>query len=81
MDALELLSGDAQTFREKVWASRVHLHHTDPDALVGLLVARRRRPPAHEHARFAPLRCASPRTARCCPRRAFTRQRTLAGAP
>lgn len=35
--ALELLSGDAQTFLDKVWASRVHVHHTGPDALVGLL--------------------------------------------
>ena len=37
MSALELLSGDAQTFCDKVWASRVHLHHTTPQALVGLL--------------------------------------------
>lgn len=37
MSALDLLSGDAQAFCEKVWASRVHLHHTDPDRLVGLL--------------------------------------------
>ncbi|ROR92699.1 cupin domain-containing protein [Nocardioides aurantiacus] len=37
MDALDLLSGDAQTFVEKVWASRVHLHHTDPADLVGVL--------------------------------------------
>ena len=37
MDALELLSGDAQAFLDKVWASHVHLHHTDPDDLVGLL--------------------------------------------
>ena len=37
MSALDLLSGDAQTFRTKVWASRVHLHQTDPDRLVGLL--------------------------------------------
>ena len=37
MDALELLSGDAQTFVEKVWASHVHLHHADPADLVGLL--------------------------------------------
>ena len=36
-NALNLLSGDAQAFREKVWASHVHLHHTDPDDLVGLL--------------------------------------------
>ena len=35
--ALDLLSGDAQTFLEKVWASRVHLHRTDPEELVGLL--------------------------------------------
>ena len=37
MDALDLLSGDAQTFVEKVWASRVHVHEGDPDGLVGLL--------------------------------------------
>lgn len=37
MSALDLLSGDAQTFVEKVWASRVHLHHTDPAGLVGQL--------------------------------------------
>ena len=35
--ALDLLSGDAQTFHHKVWASRVHVHHTDPAELVGLL--------------------------------------------
>ena len=37
MDALDLLSGDAQNFVEKIWASHVHVHETDPDALVGLL--------------------------------------------
>ncbi len=36
-DALELLSGDAQNFVEKVWASGVHLHKSDPADLVGLL--------------------------------------------
>lgn len=35
--ALDLLSGDARTFLEKVWASRVHLHRTEPADLVGLL--------------------------------------------
>ncbi len=35
--ALDLLSGDAQTFLAKIWASRVHLHHTDPATLTGLL--------------------------------------------
>ncbi len=37
MRSLDLLSGDAQAFVEKVWASRVHIHQTDPDDLVGLL--------------------------------------------
>jgi hypothetical protein len=37
VSALQLLSGDAQTFLAKIWASRVHLHHTDPAALVGRL--------------------------------------------
>ena len=37
MDALTLLSGDAQAFCEKVWASRVHLHHAAAEELVGLL--------------------------------------------
>ncbi len=37
MDALTLLSGDAQTFCDKVWASRTHLHHAAPDALTALL--------------------------------------------
>lgn len=35
--ALDLLSGDAQTFLTKVWASQVHLHRADPADLVGLL--------------------------------------------
>ena len=37
MSALDLLSGDAQTFLAKIWASRIHVHHTDPGPLVGLL--------------------------------------------
>lgn len=37
MAALDLLSGDAQAFLDKVWASRVHLHHTEPAELAGLL--------------------------------------------
>ena len=37
MDALTLLSGDARAFCEKVWASRVHLHHAAAEELVGLL--------------------------------------------
>lgn len=37
MTALDLLSGDARLFVEKIWASRTHLHRTDPERLVGLL--------------------------------------------
>ncbi len=40
MDVLDLLSGDARTFVEKVWASHVHVHETDAadvDRLTGLL--------------------------------------------
>ncbi|GAB3860937.1 hypothetical protein GCM10028801_24350 [Nocardioides maradonensis] len=37
MSALELLTGDAQTFLDKVWASRTQLHRTDPGRFVGLL--------------------------------------------
>ena len=37
LSALDLLSGDAQTFLAKVWATRVHLHQADPERLVGLL--------------------------------------------
>lgn len=36
MSALDLLSGDAQVFLEKTWASRTHLHRADPDDLVGV---------------------------------------------
>ncbi len=35
--SLELLSGDAQNFVEKIWASHVHVHKADPADLVGLL--------------------------------------------
>jgi len=37
LDALSLLSGDAQAFVEKVWASQVHVHHTRPEDLGRLL--------------------------------------------
>jgi bifunctional lysine-specific demethylase and histidyl-hydroxylase NO66 len=37
LSALTLLSGDAQTFVDKVWASRVHVHHAPADDLVGIL--------------------------------------------
>ncbi|MGZ5403272.1 MAG: cupin domain-containing protein [Nocardioides sp.] len=31
------MAGDAQSFLSKVWASRVHVHHTEPDRLARLL--------------------------------------------
>ncbi len=37
MNALELLSGDAQTFIDRVWASHVHEHRTEPSRLTSLL--------------------------------------------
>lgn len=37
MSALDLLSGDARTFIDRVWASHVHVHETDPADLVSLL--------------------------------------------
>jgi bifunctional lysine-specific demethylase and histidyl-hydroxylase NO66 len=37
LDALDLLSGDARAFLDKVWASHVHLHQTNAADLVGLL--------------------------------------------
>ena len=37
VDSLRLLTGDAQTFVEKVWASRPLVHRADPAALAALL--------------------------------------------
>ncbi len=79
MDVLDLLSGDSQTFREKVWGSRVHLHHTDPAALVGrlsiddadrLLTSSALRTPAVRVVQHGSV----------LPSSAYTRSATLAGA-
>jgi JmjC domain len=37
LDALTRLSGDAQTFVDKVWARRLHVHHTSASDFAGLL--------------------------------------------
>ena len=37
VDSLQLLTGDAQTFVEKVWASRPLVHRADPAALAAML--------------------------------------------
>ncbi len=79
--ALQLLSGDAQTFHGEVWASRVHLHHADdPQDLLGLLslddvdhllTGSALRTPALRIAQDGSVIAAS----------RFTRSATMAGAP
>jgi mannose-6-phosphate isomerase-like protein (cupin superfamily) len=80
VSVLDLLSGDAQTFLAKIWASRVHVHHGDPDGLVGylsfddvdeLLTSTAIRTPAVRVARDGSVLAAS----------TFTRPATLAGQP
>ena len=78
MSALALLSGDAQTFLDKVWASRVHLHHADPAALVGLLSL----DDVDELLTSTAIRTPSVRVAKdgkVLPESAYTRSATLAG--
>ena len=80
MDVLGLLSGDPQTFREKVWGSRVHLHHTDPEALVGYLSL----DDADRLLTSSALRTPTIRVVKdgaVLPSSAYTRSATLAGAP
>jgi bifunctional lysine-specific demethylase and histidyl-hydroxylase NO66 len=80
MDALELLSGDARTFREKVWASRVHLHQTSPGDLVGLLEL----DDVDRLLTSSALRTPALRVVRdgtVLPSSEFTRSATLAGSP
>ncbi len=78
--ALDLLSGDAQTFRTKVWASRVHLHHTDPADLVGLLSL----DDVDHLLTSVALRAPALRIAQdgqVLPTSAFTRSASMAGSP
>jgi lysine-specific demethylase/histidyl-hydroxylase NO66 len=78
--ALDLLTGDAQTFVSKVWASRVHLHRTDPEQLVGLLSL----DDADTLLTSSAIRTPSVRLARdgaVLPESAYTRGATLAGKP
>jgi mannose-6-phosphate isomerase-like protein (cupin superfamily) len=78
VSALDLLSGDAQTFLTKVWASRTHLHRADPDALVGLLSL----DDADHLLTSAAIRTPSIRMAKdgsVLPESAYTRHATLAG--
>lgn len=78
--ALDLLSGDAQTFLAKVWASRVHLHRADPEDLVGLLSL----DDVDQLLTSSAIRTPSVRLARdgsVLPESAYTRSATLAGKP
>ena len=80
MESLELLSGDAQTFLAKIWASRVHVHHTDPDRLAGFLSF----DDVDELLTSTAIRTPAVRVARdgdVLPPSAFTRSATLAGQP
>ena len=80
MSALALLTGDAQTFLSKVWASRVHVHRADPDDLVGLLSLR----DADSLLTSSAIRTPSIRLAKdgaVLPESAYTRGATLAGKP
>jgi hypothetical protein len=83
LGALELLSGDAQTFVAKVWASRSHIHRAEPDSasqLVGLLTF----DDVDRLLTGTAIRTPAVRVARngtVLPASAYTRQATLAGQP
>jgi lysine-specific demethylase/histidyl-hydroxylase NO66 len=78
--ALDLLSGDAQTFLSKVWASRVHLHRTEPERLVALLSLE----DVDTLLTSSAIRTPSVRVAQdgqVLPESSYTRGATLAGKP
>ena len=78
MTALDLLSGDARLFVEKIWASRTHLHRADPAALVGLLSLE----DADRLLTSSALRAPALRIAQngsVLPEKRFTRPATIAG--
>jgi lysine-specific demethylase/histidyl-hydroxylase NO66 len=78
--ALDLLSGDARAFLDKVWASRVHLHEADPADFVGLLSL----DDVDHLLTSVALRTPALRVVRdgsVLPSSRFTRSATLAGSP
>ena len=80
MDSLGLLSGDARTFVDKVWASRVHLHHGDPARFVALLSL----DDVDHLLTSTALRTPAVRVVRegrVLPSAEFTRSATMAGSP
>jgi mannose-6-phosphate isomerase-like protein (cupin superfamily) len=80
LDALQLLTGDAQNFLDKIWASQVHIHQTDPKDLVALLsVDEVDRLLLSTALRAPALRIAQ--NGDVLPTASFTRPATLAGQP
>jgi ribosomal protein L16 Arg81 hydroxylase len=80
MDPLTLLSGDAQDFAEKIWASRVHLHQTEAETLTSLLTL----DDVDQLLTSAALRTPTVRVVEAgtvLPASRFTRSATLAGQP
>lgn len=80
LTALDLLTGDAQAFLDKVWASRVHLHRCDRGSLVEVLsIEAVDRLLTGSGLRTPALRVA--RDGEICPTSTFTRSATIAGSP
>ncbi len=80
MIALDLLSGDAQVFLTKAWASRVHIHKADPADLTGLLSL----DDVDTLLTSSALRTPALRIAKdgvVLPSSSYTRSATIAGAP
>ncbi len=80
MDALTLLTGDAQSFLDTDWASHPRIHKADPDDLTGLLSL----DDVDSLLTSSALRTPALRIAKdgnVLPSSAFTRSATLAGVP
>lgn len=78
--ATTLLTGDAQAFAEKVWATRMHVHRVQPDEVTGLLsLADVDRMITSSAIRTPSIRLA--RDGRVLPTSCFTTKASLAGRP
>lgn len=78
--ALDLLSGDAQLFTEKIWASRTHFHKADAGALTSLLSV----DDADRLLTSSAIRTPAVRIAKdgqVLPQASYTRAATIAGQP
>lgn len=80
MDALDLLSGDAEAFLTDVWGSRVHVHKADAAPLTGLLSLE----DADALLTSTAMRTPALRVAKdgaVMPSSSYTRQASIAGTP